>query len=58
MTDENINHLKEQLRYEITRIIRGDLDDVERNIKNNDSRRALSDLDSAVTKLKRLANNV
>ena len=37
----------------IARVIRNELDDCERAIKNNDSRRALSELDDGITKLKR-----
>lgn len=43
---------------EIRRIIRRELDDVERAIKANDDRKALSELDDAVRKLKRIANSL
>ena len=43
---------------EIERVVRNELDDCERAIKNGDSHRALSELDDAVRKLKRLATEV
>jgi hypothetical protein len=43
---------------EIRRVIRRELDDVERAIKANDDRKALSELDDAVRKLKRIANDL
>ena len=36
-------------------VIRNELDDCERAIKRNDSRRALSELDDAIRKLKRIS---
>jgi len=41
----------------IRRIIRRELDDCERAIKNGDEDRALRELDDAIRKLKRLANS-
>ncbi len=55
---ESLNQIRDRVRYEINRIIRGDLDDVERALNRDDKRRALSDLDDAVTKLKRLMNSI
>jgi hypothetical protein len=43
---------------EIRRVIRQELDDCERALKNNDIRTALSELDDAVRKLRRLADQV
>ena len=43
---------------EIRRVIRRELDDVERAIKAKDDRKALSELDDAVRKLKRIANDL
>lgn len=40
---------------EIRRVIRNELDDCERAIKNKDERRALDELDDGVRKLKRIA---
>lgn len=40
----------------IRRVLRNELDDCERAIKANDDRRALSELDDAMTKLKRIMN--
>lgn len=41
----------------IDRIVRNELDDVDRYIRNGDLDRARRDLDDAVTKLKRLSSN-
>lgn len=43
---------------EIRRIIRNELDDCERAIKNMDEKRALDALDDAVRKLKRIASQL
>jgi hypothetical protein len=43
---------------EIRRVIRNELDDCERAIKNNDESRALNELDDAIRKLKRIANRL
>jgi hypothetical protein len=43
---------------EIRRVIRNELDDCERAIKNNDEKRALDELDDAVRKLKRIAGQL
>ncbi len=43
---------------EIRRVIRNELDDVERAIKADDDRKALNELDDAVRKLKRIANDL
>ena len=43
---------------EIRRIIRNELDDCERAIKNEDEKRALDELDDAIRKLKRIANQL
>ncbi len=48
----------EKIAYEIKRIIHNQLEDCERAIKNEDSRRALSEIDDAMRKLKRLANSI
>lgn len=42
----------------IRRLLRNELDDCERAIKHDDKRRALSELDDAMTKLKRLASSL
>jgi hypothetical protein len=44
--------------YEIRRVIRNELDDCERAIKNKDDSRALNELDDAIRKLKRLASQL
>jgi|HubBroStandDraft_6_1064221.scaffolds.fasta_scaffold7487860_1 hypothetical protein len=43
---------------EIGRVIRNELDDCERAIKNNDEKRALDELDDAIRKLKRIASQL
>jgi hypothetical protein len=43
---------------EIKRVIRNELDDCERAIKAKDESRALSELDDAVRKLKRIATRI
>jgi hypothetical protein len=47
-----------EIAYEIRRILRGDLDDCENALNSNDVDRAKGELDSAITKLKRLASNI
>ena len=47
---------KEEIAKQIRRIIRDELDYCERALKAEDTARALRDLDDAVTKLKRLAD--
>lgn len=49
---------KDEIAYAIRRVINGELDDAERAIKKNDSRRALNEIDDAITKLKRLINSL
>ncbi|GGD42554.1 hypothetical protein [Aureimonas glaciei] len=44
----------EEAAMMIQRIIRNELDDCERAIKNDDPQKALSELDDAVRKLKRV----
>jgi hypothetical protein len=46
------------LAAEIRRVIRNELDDCERAIKNEDEKRALDELDDAIRKLKRIANQL
>jgi hypothetical protein len=46
---------KNEISYAIRRLLRRELDDCERAIKNDDKRRALSELEDAMKKLKRLA---
>jgi len=55
---ESVDDLKARVRYEIKRIIRGELDDVETHIKNGNEAGALSELDDAVRKLKRLIGSL
>ena len=43
---------------EIRRVIRNELDDAERALKNDDPDKAARELDDAVTKLKRIANGL
>jgi hypothetical protein len=43
---------------EIRRVLRNELDDVERAINAKDDRKALNELDDAVRKLKRIANDL
>ncbi|MBB4262671.1 hypothetical protein [Bradyrhizobium sp. CIR3A] len=43
---------------EIRRILRRELDDCERALKNDDVDRAKRELDDAISKLKRLANSL
>ena len=45
---------KSQIAAEIRQILRRELDDVETYIKKNEPKKALSELDDAVRKLKRL----
>jgi hypothetical protein len=45
------------IAYQIRRVIRGELDDCERAIKSEDLQLALNELDDAVRKLKRIAND-
>ncbi len=47
-----------EIAAEIKRIIRGDLDDCENAWNAEDIDRAKGELDSAITKHKRLANNI
>lgn len=49
---------KSEIADTIRRIIRNELDDCERAIKNSDNHRALRELDDAVTKLKRMVNQI
>lgn len=53
-----MNMTNDEIAYTIKMIIRGDLDDCERALKAGDIARALRELDDAVTKLRRLANNL
>jgi hypothetical protein len=46
------------LAAEIRRVIRNELDDCERAIKSDDDKRALNELDDAIRKLKRIANQL
>jgi hypothetical protein len=46
------------LKYELDRVIRGELDDCERALRRGDPGRARRELDDAVTKLKRIALKV
>jgi hypothetical protein len=46
------------LAEEIKRVIRNELDDCERAIKNKDDSRALNELDDAIRKLKRIADQL
>jgi len=55
---ENADDVKARVRYELNRIIRGELDDVETHIKRGEQSRALSELDDAVRKLKRLMSSL
>lgn len=55
---ENVDDVKSRVRYEINRIIRRELDDVETHIKNGNEAQALSELDDAVRKLKRLMKSL
>lgn len=41
----------------IRRVIRNELDDAERACKSGDTTRTLSEIDDAITKLKRIAND-
>lgn len=43
---------------EIRRVLRRELDDCERAIRDEDPERALSELDDAVRRLKRIANSL
>jgi hypothetical protein len=45
---------KDEIVYAINRVIRGELDDCENAIQNDDKEQALSDLEDAVIKLKRI----
>jgi hypothetical protein len=47
-----------QVAYEIRRVIRGEFDDCERAIRAGEYDRAINELDDAVTKLKRLADQL
>jgi hypothetical protein len=47
-----------KIANEIESVVSGELDDCERAIKRNDERRALSELDDAMTKLRDLARKV
>ncbi len=47
-----------QLAEEIRRIIRGELDDADRAIRNENPHRARREIDDAVSKLKRIADRV
>jgi hypothetical protein len=49
---------KDEIRDAIRRILRNELDDCERALINSDIRRAKSELDGAITKLKRLVNSI
>jgi hypothetical protein len=53
-----MNMTNDEIAYTIKTIIRGELDDCERALKSGDTRKALRELDGAVTKLRRLANNL
>jgi hypothetical protein len=46
----------EDIKEAVRRVIRGELDDCERAIKNKEYPKALSELDDAITKLKRICN--
>jgi predicted translin family RNA/ssDNA-binding protein len=48
----------EEVRETLRRILRNELDDCERAIRNEDMDRAQRELDDAITKLKRLMNNL
>ncbi|WP_316227721.1 hypothetical protein [Bradyrhizobium sp. SZCCHNR3015] len=48
----------EQAAHEIRRVLRNELDDCERAIKNEDLHRARNELDDAMRKLKRIANSL
>jgi hypothetical protein len=45
----------EEIASALRRVIRGELDDVERALHRGDVQRALSELDDAITKIKRIA---
>lgn len=47
-----------EIANEIRRVIRNELDDCERALKTGDTAKALRELDDAVTKLRRLANQL
>ncbi|TWB62939.1 hypothetical protein [Bradyrhizobium sacchari] len=48
----------EQAAYEIRQLLRRELDDCERAIRNEDLHRARNELDDAIRKLKRIANSL
>jgi len=47
-----------EIAYEIKRILRGELDDCERALNSANINRAKSELEDAITKLKRLASRI
>jgi len=49
---------KSEIAHQIRRVLSGELDDCERALRAGDTERALRELDDAMTKLRRLANQL
>lgn len=55
---ESADDVRSRAKTELNRVIRNELDDCERAIKNEDLDRARRELDDAVRKIKRLMNSL